>query len=288
VDIIEEILKNIAEPERPAHLEQPPVIAASQDLPARPPTLCAGCPHRSSFYAIKKAVGKKKAYHSGDIGCYTLGNAAPLHMVDTCLCMGAGITMAQGMHISEPDALNFAYVGDSTFFASGITGAINAIYNQHNIILIVLDNSTTAMTGNQPHPGTGIRMTKPTTDDTANAISIPRVLEAIGFSHIEECDPHNITNSIEVVKTAIKHSYSGKPSAIIFKAPCITLFKKNVATMVDSEKCTACNKCVMELGCPAMQLQDKLMRIDESLCYGCAACVFTCPFSALVAEGTGA
>lgn len=126
-------------------------------LPVRPPVLCAGCPHRASFYAVKQAMKGKKAVFSGDIGCYTLGNAAPLDMVDTCLCMGAGITVAQGLHRVEPDAVNFSFIGDSTFFASGLTGVVNAVYNDADIVLIVLDNSTTAMTGHQPHRARGRR-----------------------------------------------------------------------------------------------------------------------------------
>ena len=132
--------------------------AAPPQLPVRPPVLCAGCPHRASFYAVKRAMRGRKTLFCGDIGCYTLGNAKPLDMVDTCLCMGAGINIAQGVTHVEPDTAAFAFVGDSTFFASGITGVVNAFYNQANMTLVVLDNSTTAMTGHQPHddgPGRG-------------------------------------------------------------------------------------------------------------------------------------
>ncbi|MDP4178889.1 MAG: indolepyruvate ferredoxin oxidoreductase subunit alpha, partial [Bacillota bacterium] len=127
-------------------------------LPVRPPVLCAGCPHRASFYAVKNALKGQKAVFSGDIGCYTLGNAKPLDMVDTCLCMGAGITIAQGLQRSEPDVKHLAFIGDSTFFHTGIPGVINAVYNNTDITVIILDNSTTAMTGHQPHPGTGKTM----------------------------------------------------------------------------------------------------------------------------------
>ena len=132
--------------------DQPP------ELPVRPPVLCAGCPHRASFFAVKEAMKGKKSVFCGDIGCYTLGNAMPLDMVDTCLCMGAGVNMTQGIGKIEPDTTCFAFVGDSTFFASAITGMVNAVYNQANMTLVVLDNSTTAMTGHQPHPGTGKTM----------------------------------------------------------------------------------------------------------------------------------
>jgi indolepyruvate ferredoxin oxidoreductase alpha subunit len=144
----------------PVCAPQPP---AQLKLPARPPVLCAGCPHRASFYIVKTAVKQalrrgspyKKAVFSGDIGCYTLGNAQPLDMVDTCLCMGGGITMAQGLNRVEKESLNFAFIGDSTFFHTGIAGVVNAVYNSAEIVIAVLDNSTTAMTGGQPHPGTG-------------------------------------------------------------------------------------------------------------------------------------
>ena len=169
-------------------------------LPVRPPVLCAGCPHRASFYAVKKAMRGKKAVFSGDIGCYTLGNAKPLDMVDTCLCMGADVTIAQGLHIIEPDAVNFAFIGDSTFFASGITGVVNAVYNQTDIVLIVLDNSTTAMTGHQPHPGTGVTMM----GEVAAKISIENILRGIGLTWIETVDPLNLELAADTVKRAAK------------------------------------------------------------------------------------
>ena len=132
-------------------VKEQPKLTDVPPLPVRPPVLCAGCPHRASFYAVKKAMQGRKTIFCGDIGCYTLGNAMPLDMVDTCLCMGAGLNIAQGVEKIEPDTACFAFVGDSTFFASAITGVVNAVYNQANMTLVVLDNSTTAMTGHQPH-----------------------------------------------------------------------------------------------------------------------------------------
>ena len=157
-------------------------------LPMRPPVLCAGCPHRASFYAVKKAMQElpdKNSYFCGDIGCYTLGNAMPLDMVDTCLCMGAGITMAQGFHWTDPDGVCFAFVGDSTFFASGMTGVVNAICNEADMILCVLDNSTTAMTGHQPHPGTGRNMM----GNAVDKVSIVKVLEGMGVKKSKSLTP---------------------------------------------------------------------------------------------------
>ncbi|MFI3207203.1 MAG: indolepyruvate ferredoxin oxidoreductase subunit alpha, partial [Clostridia bacterium] len=193
-------------------------IIQTPELPIRPPVLCAGCPHRASFYAVKKAMKGQKAVFSGDIGCYTLGNAKPLDMVDTCLCMGAGITIAQGLNRIEPDAKNFAFVGDSTFFASGITGVVNAIYNQSNIVLIVLDNSTTAMTGHQPHPGTALTMM----GEISQKISIEKTLKALGVEFVETVDPLDLEKAISTVKRATETSTI---SAVIFKSPCIALFK---------------------------------------------------------------
>ena len=142
----------------------------SPELPVRPPVLCAGCPHRASFYAVKQAMKNEKTVFCGDIGCYTLGNAKPLDMCDTCLCMGADITMAQGFFHAENDRHCFSFIGDSTFFASGITGVVNAVYNKSRQTICILDNSTTAMTGHQPHPGIGLTMM----DDITEKISIEK------------------------------------------------------------------------------------------------------------------
>ena len=175
-------------------------LPATPEMPIRPPVLCAGCPHRASFYAVKQAAKGKKAVFSGDIGCYTLGNAKPLDMVDTCLCMGADVTIAQGIHCIEPDTINFSFIGDSTFFASGITGVINAVYNQTDIILIVLDNSTTAMTGHQPHPGTGMTMM----GEVANKVSIEAILKAIGLTSVETVNALDLTEGVNAVKSAME------------------------------------------------------------------------------------
>lgn len=243
-------------------------------MPIRPPVLCAGCPHRASFYAVKQAMKGVKAVFSGDIGCYTLGNASPLEMVDTCLCMGAGVTVAQGLHRIEPDAVHFSFIGDSTFFASGITGIVNAVYNETNIVLIVLDNSTTAMTGHQPHPGTGKTMMGNITDK----ISIPAILTAIGVKSVQTVDPLNLDESIQ----AVKHAAEGNGvSAVIFKSPCIAVTKPESAYMVDTETCIGCKKCISQLGCPAIVLDQGKALIEPALCYGCSLCAQVCPVNAI-------
>ena len=259
---------------------------AVPDLPVRPPVLCAGCPHRGAFYAVKQAMKGKKTVYCGDIGCYTLGNAQPLDMTDTCLCMGADITMAQGFYHNEPDRYCFSFIGDSTFFASGITGVVNAVYNQAKQTICVLDNSTTAMTGHQPHPGTGVTMM----GQIVEKISIEKILIAIGVSPVITVDPFDQKAAVDAVKTA---SESKGVSAIIFKAPCISIAAKVGCKLpgprtVDTEKCIGCRKCINELGCPALSVSltqnakgKQLIEIDKSLCTGCGLCSQVCPTGAI-------
>ncbi len=244
------------------------------DLPIRPPVLCAGCPHRASFYAVKFAMRKQVANFCGDIGCYTLGNAKPLDMTDTCLCMGAGINIAQGLERTNPGSKNFAFLGDSTFFASGISGIVNAVYNQSNIVLIILDNSTTAMTGHQPHPGTGKTMM----GEVVQKIAIEPILKAIGVVSVETVDPLDLKTSI---KTVQKAANTKGVSAVIFKSPCIAVVKPGVISTIDQSQCIQCHECINELGCPAIVIQDKEVRIEESLCYGCTLCEQCCPVQAI-------
>jgi len=243
-------------------------------LPDRPPVLCAGCPHRASFYAVKKAMKGRKAVFCGDIGCYTLGNAKPLEMVDTCLCMGADVTMAQGLFRVERDSVNFAFIGDSTFFHTGIPGVVNAVYNGAKIVLAVLDNSTTAMTGNQPHPGTGQTMM----GSISAKIRIAKVLEALGVKHIALVNPFDLAVTEQAVREAAD---CDGVAAVIFEAPCIQLFKPAQLYRVHEEKCNGCRLCVKELGCPAMYMEKKKAVITPALCYGCSLCAQVCPFGAI-------
>jgi len=250
------------------------VCSGAPQPPARPPVLCAGCPHRASFYAVKRAMRGKKAVFSGDIGCYTLGNAAPLEMVDTCLCMGAGVTIAQGLERAEPDATHFAFIGDSTFFHTGIPGVVNAVYNGTDIVLVVLDNSTTAMTGHQTHPGLG----RTVQGEVAVKVAIAPVLEALGVSHIETCDPMQLAGAEAAVRRAVD---AGGVSAVIFESPCIAVTTPGPMYEVDPDLCTNCQVCVQRLGCPAIVLADDAVRIDTSLCYGCSICAQVCPTGAI-------
>lgn len=242
--------------------------------PARPPVLCAGCPHRASFYAVKRAMKGKKAYFCGDIGCYTLGNAMPLDMVDTCLCMGAGITMAQGFNHMDSEATAISFTGDSTFFASGITGVVNAVYNAADMIVCVLDNSTTAMTGHQPHPGTGRNLMA----TPVEKISIEKILLAAGVKKVITVDPLDLDASIAAVKECAELR---GVKAVIFKSPCVAVVKSNKKMRVDSEKCVGCLRCIKEIGCPALSVSGGKAVIDENLCTGCGLCSKLCAVGAI-------
>ncbi len=253
-------------------------------LPVRPPVLCAGCPHRGSFYAVKQALKGREAVLCGDIGCYTLGNAKPLDAVDTCLCMGAGITMAQGFSVVEPHKKSVAFVGDSTFFASALTGIANAVYNGHDVTFAILDNATTAMTGSQPHPGTGVTLM----GEKRRPIVIEEVLHGLGVQHIGFANPHSVEMSVAAARAAI--DYDG-PAAIIFRAPCIQLKKPAEPVRISVELCTGCKKCITSIGCPGIGFDEGRRGpksgergqafVDASLCDGCGLCTQLCPFGAI-------
>ncbi|MDD5800256.1 MAG: indolepyruvate ferredoxin oxidoreductase subunit alpha [Coriobacteriales bacterium] len=248
--------------------------APEPQLPVRPPVLCAGCPHRASFYAVKVAMKGRKTIYCGDIGCYTLGNAHPLDMCDTCLCMGAGINIAQGVYHVEPDTACFAFVGDSTFFASGITGVVNAYYNQANLTLVVLDNSTTAMTGHQPHPGTG----RTAMGQQVKPVDITAVLRGIGLTEVRTVDPLDQEAAVRCVREV-----ADQPGvkAIIFKSPCVVLTKPQAHSQVDRDRCIGCRRCISQLGCPGLYWKDGKAAIDQTQCTGCTLCEQVCPVGAI-------
>ena len=264
--------------EEPLKPELPP-------LPVRPPVLCAGCPHRASFYAVKKAMAGKKTIYCGDIGCYTLGNAMPLDMVDTCLCMGAGLGIAQGVFHTEPDTSCFAFVGDSTFFASAVPSVINGVFNQADFTLVVLDNSTTAMTGHQPHPGTGRTMM----GENVPPVSIEGVLKGVGLTVVETVDPLDHEKAVETVRRVAAEK---GVKAIIFRSPCIAISKSSSKCAVDADACIGCRTCIDEIGCPALSFADGRAVIDPSQCTGCGLCTQICPVGAIAgakaASGAGA
>ena len=246
-------------------------------LPVRPPVLCAGCPHRASFYAVKKAMAGKKTIYCGDIGCYTLGNAQPLDMVDTCLCMGAGLGIAQGVFHIEPDTGCFAFVGDSTFFASAVPSVINGVFNRADFTLVVLDNSTTAMTGHQPHPGTGRTMM----GESVPPVSIESVLKGVGLTVVETVDPLDHEKAVETVKRVAAEK---GVKAIIFRSPCIAISKPAGKCAVDADRCIGCRTCIDEIGCPALSFADGRAVIDEGQCTGCGLCSQICPAGAIAGK----
>lgn len=249
--------------------------SADTPLPVRPPTLCAGCPHRASFYAVKKAMAGRRAVFAGDIGCYTLGNAKPLDMTDTCLCMGAGITVAQGISHAEPDTVCFSFTGDSTFYHTGMVGIANAVYNGVKMVAVILDNSTTAMTGHQPNPNTGTRAS----GEVAEVIDIEKVLLALGVKEVQTVDPLDQDKAQAAVRRAAD---TDGVSAIIFRSPCIALFKPEKRASVIPERCISCKKCIRELGCPAIFTDGERVKIDSALCYGCGLCEKVCPAGAIL------
>jgi indolepyruvate ferredoxin oxidoreductase alpha subunit len=223
---------------------------------------------------VKEAAKGRSAVFSGDIGCYTLGNAQPLNMVDTCLCMGAGITVAQGLQCIEPDTLHFAFIGDSTFFHTGIPGVINAVYNQTDIIVVVLDNATTAMTGNQPHPGMGITVMGEKTEK----ISIEKIAAALNVAAVIKVNPFDQPAAQDAVRALIAQK---GVRVLLFEAPCIAIAKSGKKTAVDAAKCTGCKLCLHKLGCPAISLEDGKIAINAALCVGCGLCAAVCAANAM-------
>lgn len=251
----------------------------ARDLPSRPPTLCAGCPHRASFYVIRKVAGQKAIYPT-DIGCYALGIAPPLNIGDIMICMGASIGTAQG--ISKATSENtMAIIGDSTFFHAGIPGLINAVYNNHKITVAVLDNLTTAMTGHQPHPGTGkTGMLTPT-----EKIQIERVAEGCGVKCVKVVNPFNTKEAEATLDEALRHP---GPSVVIFRAPCTLVTvrekrRKGIRTIACriSDECKNCMVCVKLLGCPALIVEEGKVYINDALCTACGLCASVCPYDAI-------
>ncbi len=243
------------------------------ELPGRPPILCAGCAHRASFYAFKEAGKKKDAVHCGDIGCYTLGYAPPLKTQDTCLCMGAGITLAYGLSLIEKDRPHIAYVGDSTFLHAGMPGLLNLVYNKANVTVVILDNETTAMTGFQPHPGMGFSAT----GDPAPRADYEKIVKGLGVEHLETVNPNDLQATIEAAQRAI--DFEGT-SVVITRAPCVNRIKPDKSYYVDKNECSECLICIEDLGCPSIVVGSDGVIISNT-CAGCGICVPICPSEAI-------
>ncbi|MEA1994791.1 MAG: indolepyruvate ferredoxin oxidoreductase subunit alpha [Campylobacterota bacterium] len=243
-------------------------IPKSIDVPARPPVLCPGCPHRGVFYILHKL----KLTVLGDIGCYSLAVLPPLDSMDFILCMGAGVNALHAFSkLNDKKAV--AIIGDSTFYHSGITGVLNSVYNKGTETIIILDNMTTAMTGHQPHPGTG----KDAKGRETQKIPIEDIVEACGVEHIRIVNPFDLK---ELKKTTSEEIERDDISVIIARAPCALIVEKKEPLHVNAEKCTGCNVC-LSLGCPAIQKKEDKMDIISSLCNGCNLCKQVCPFGAI-------
>lgn len=242
------------------------------DLPVRPPVMCAGCPHRGVFYVLSKL----KLTVSADIGCYTLGAQAPLSAVDTVVCMGASIGIAHGFEKAvgrEQSNHTVAVIGDSTFIHSGITGLINAVYNQSNITLIILDNSTTGMTGHQQHPATGLTLKQ----EPAPVLDIVALCKTIGVANVQVVDSYDLTAVEKAVKEELNRD---GVSVVVAKRPC-ALLNRNYPPALHVEDCKKCGAC-FKLGCPAIEKQsDGSAKINPSQCVGCSLCKSVCKFNAI-------
>jgi indolepyruvate ferredoxin oxidoreductase alpha subunit len=261
-------------------------LVKALNLPVRRPTLCPGCPHRAAFFAIRKA--RPKAIFTSDIGCYTLG--LNLGAVDTCLDMGAGITMASGLyHAFAQDEIQqpiVATIGDSTFFHSGTAGLLNAVYNDARFILVILDNLTTAMTGMQPTPALGIRA-----DGTrGKAVPLERVVAGCGVDFVEVVDPYRVEEMTALIKKATKYVQGPKGgiAVIIARHPCLIAYRHEAIPerkrITVTDACVECNYCIERFECPALYHDDALGRtaVNPTLCSGCGVCLAVCPKGAIV------
>lgn len=250
---------------------------APKVVPPRPPVMCPGCPHRGVYYVINKL----KLRATGDIGCYTLGALPPLKAIDTCVCMGASIGMAHGMEKARGREFAqelVAVIGDSTFIHSGITGLIDIIYNQGNSTVVILDNSTTGMTGHQDHPGTGCTIK----GEKVPPLNLVELIKAIGINHVRVVDPFAIK---EMEKVLIEETQRAEPSVIISKRPCALLTKdKKLPLSINQDLCRSCGLC-LRLGCPAIQKKQNGMEINQALCNGCGLCMEVCKFNAIERAG---
>ncbi len=255
-------------------LSVPSSVSIEDPIPARPPVMCAGCPHRGMFYTLKK----HDCMVYGDIGCYTLGALAPLNSMDLNVCMGASCSGLHGFNkVIGPEAERHSVgvIGDSTFIHSGITGIIDIAYNMTNSTVIILDNSITGMTGHQQNPTTG----KNLRGDPAGKVDLEALCHAVGFRRVRVVDPYDLAAADEALTEELA---AEEPSVIISRRPCVmikgTVHKPPLS--VDEDKCVGCRSC-MKIGCPAISVQNKKARIDPTQCIGCGVCTQMCRFGAL-------
>ena len=272
--LIGEISQRIVEDRLLGHTNS--CMEFGEPVPARPPVMCAGCPHRGVFYVLSKL----KLTVFGDIGCYTLGAAAPLNAIDTTVCMGASISGLHGFNKArgpESAKRSIAVIGDSTFIHSGVTSLIDIAYNQGISTVMILDNSITGMTGHQQNPTTGYTIK----GDPTAAVSLEKLCAAVGIPRVRVVDPFDL----KATETAIKEEIAApEPSVIIARRPCAMLkYVKHNPPLVVNDQCRGCKAC-LKLGCPAISMKDGHARIDKTLCVGCNLCAGLCPFGAIVEE----
>ncbi|MBQ1433822.1 MAG: indolepyruvate ferredoxin oxidoreductase subunit alpha [Ruminococcus sp.] len=253
---------------------QPEFNTFDDNVPVRPPVMCAGCPHRGLFYCLSK-LGVTV---SGDIGCYTLGATAPLCAMDSTICMGASISALHGFNKAlgaEAEKKSVAVIGDSTFMHSGMTGLVNIAYNATNSTVIILDNSITGMTGHQQNPTTG----KNLKGDPAAAVNLEELCHAIGIKSVRVVDPYHMAETEAVIKEELAKE---EPSVIISRRPCALLkyVKHKPALHCDQDKCVGCKQC-LKIGCPAISIHNKKMVIDHTQCVGCGICTEMCKLGAI-------
>lgn len=255
------------------NMEAKSAVCADSPIPARPPMMCAGCPHRGLFYVLSK----NKITTLGDIGCYTLGAVAPLNALDSTLCMGASISGLHGFNAArdEAEGKSVAVIGDSTFMHSGMTGLVNVAYNATNSTVIILDNSITGMTGHQQNPTTGYNIK----GDPAAKVDLESLCRALGINRVRVVDPYDLKACEKAVKEELA---AEEPSVIISRRPCVLLksVKHEAPLKVDADKCKSCKRC-MGLGCPAISFKDNKAVIDNTLCVGCGVCKQLCAFDAI-------
>ena len=245
--------------------------AWEENIPMRPPVMCAGCPHRGLFYTLKK----NKLTVLGDIGCYTLGAVAPLNAIDTTICMGASVSSLHGFNKAnegKSDSKTVAVIGDSTFMHSGVTGLINIAYNDSNSTVIILDNSITGMTGHQQNPTTGYNLK----GDPASKINLEALCHSVGINSVRVVDPYNLAECDAVIKEELGKN---EPSVIISRRPCALLkYVKHAGPIkTNTDKCVGCKMC-MQIGCPAVSMENGKVKIDNTLCTGCGVCSQMCKF----------